>query len=84
MNKEKPLIDKASIGIIVTLALAVLAGGVAWGVNSQKINQTMTRTIEIKESLSFRMRRMEARTDRRFNKLDRKLDAILKAIIGTN
>ncbi len=84
--EDKPGIDKTLLAMI-PLVLAVLAGGVAWGVNSTKIDHNKTSTIELKDSLGVRIRRMEARTDRRFDKvetrfdkLDKKLQAILRAV----
>lgn len=84
---EKSSVDKSFLSLILTLCLAILAGGVAWGVNSTKIDQNKSRSLTIKENLTFRIRRMETRTDkqfdkvdRRFDKLDKKLQTILRAV----
>lgn len=80
MTEKVSVLDKTLISVAMTLALAILAGGIAWGSNSTAITDNTKNISEVKRQLTDRFDRSDRRNEKRFDKLEKMLLKIYRKV----
>lgn len=74
------ILDYKLVSLAITLGIAILGGGIAWGTSSKAIADNADGIKEVKKELSERIDRMDRRVDKRFDRMEKMLLKIYRKV----